>query len=74
MIKEPCLTVNNLIEHREKELQKEERESGTKQPDTELTDRIDRWVQHLKDLDTIDACDKASKERRTEARLRARDR
>jgi len=71
LIKEPRLTVNNLIEHREKELQKEEKENGTKQPDTELTDRIDQWIQHLKDLDTIDASEKASKNEKAEARLRA---
>jgi hypothetical protein len=32
-------------------LKKEELESGTKQPNTELTDRLDRWQQHLDDLD-----------------------
>jgi hypothetical protein len=67
------LTVQNLLEHRQAQLKKEEKESGTKQPDTELTDRLDRWQQHLNDLDKLEELDKASKDAKAEARIQAWD-
>jgi hypothetical protein len=73
-LKEPRLTVQTLLEHRELELKRQEKESGTKQPNTELTDRLDTWNQHLQDLEKIDAQAQASKDQKAEAKIRARDR
>jgi hypothetical protein len=47
----PRLTVEYLLKLREAQLKKD-RESGTKQPNTELSDLLDRWQQHLDNGDT----------------------
>jgi hypothetical protein len=68
------LAVLNLFEQRHKQLKKEEKESGTKQLDTELTDQLDYWQRHRDDLERLDANEREGKEAKEEFRLRQCDR
>jgi DNA-nicking Smr family endonuclease len=68
------LTVNNLLESRNRQLILEAKESGTKQPDTELTDRLDLWQQYLNDIKKVSDERLASKASDAERRHRISDR
>jgi hypothetical protein len=74
VLREPRLTVNKLLDARTKQLELEAKESGTKQPDTELTDRLDHWLQFQKDIEAVDEEKAASKAEQEEKRLRLKDR
>jgi len=54
--------VSTLLEQRQRQLKEQETESGIKQLDTELTDRLDKWQQHLNDIEKVEADRVASKE------------
>jgi hypothetical protein len=68
------LTVNNLLETRNRQLILKAKESGTKQPDTELTDRLDLWQQYLNDIKKVSDERLASKASDAERRHRISDR
>jgi hypothetical protein len=56
------LVVDTLLQKRNIQLAKEEKESGTKQPDTELTDCIDAWQEHLNDIGKVEDMKSQSKD------------
>lgn len=68
------MTVVNLLKQRQRQKNQEAKESGTKQPDTELTDRLDCWQQYLDDIQKLDDKRTASKATKDAAKLRFRDR
>jgi hypothetical protein len=73
-LKEPRLAVNHLLEERRCQRELESKESETKQPKTELTDRIDHWQQYLDDIQTVADNAAASKAQKAEAKLQVKDR
>jgi hypothetical protein len=62
-----------MVDKRRQEKEIQSKESGTKQPDTELTDRLDYWMQYLQDVQEVVDQKNASETKKKENRLRVKD-
>jgi hypothetical protein len=65
---DPRLTVKSMLHNRQKQLAAQELETGTRQPDTELTDRIDKFQGFLDELESMNKRSQAAKQQRDEER------
>ena len=72
-MKAPRLIVKDIVDKQRQEIEIQSKESGTKQPDTELIDRLDHWIQYLQDVQEVIDQKNASDIKKKEDKLRVKD-